>query len=146
MGGMLLLEDGRTFVGEAFGAKTTKVGEVVFNTAMTGYQEALTDPSYTEQILIMTTPHIGNTGVNEEDPESGGVCVNGFIAKHFSRLHSNHRAEQGLDHYLRQTQTPAIQGIDTRALVRHIRTKGAMKGVISCDGTPIDKVELRERG
>jgi carbamoyl-phosphate synthase small subunit len=136
VGGILLLEDGRSFEGEAFGARGTLVGEVVFNTAMTGYQEVLTDPSYKEQIVVMTVPHVGNYGVNSEDPESDAVHVSGFVARQFSRLHSNFRAEQGLDHYLREAGIPALQGIDTRALVRHVRNKGAMKAVISTDGTP----------
>ncbi|MBK9366938.1 MAG: glutamine-hydrolyzing carbamoyl-phosphate synthase small subunit [Deltaproteobacteria bacterium] len=136
MGSILLLEDGRSFEGEAFGARGTRVGEVVFNTAMTGYQEALTDPSYAEQIVVMTSPHIGNTGVNSEDPESERVWVSGFVARQFSRVHSNHRAELGLGPHLRAQNVPALHGIDTRALVRHIRDKGAMKGVISTDGTP----------
>ena len=135
MGGILLLEDGRSFAGEAFGATTTRVGEVVFNTAMTGYQEVLTDPSYCEQIVTMTVPHVGNYGVNTEDPESSKVWVSGFIVRELSRRYSNHRASEGLDRYLRQAGVPAIQGIDTRALVRHIRDKGAMKAVISTDGT-----------
>ena len=141
MGGILLLEDGRRFIGDGFGAKTTKVGEVVFNTAMTGYQEALTDPSYCEQILVMTCPHVGNTGVNPEDPESGKVWVSGFVARHFSRLHSSYRADDGLERYLRNAGIPALHGIDTRALVRHIRDKGAMRGAISTDGTPVEQLE-----
>jgi carbamoyl-phosphate synthase small subunit len=141
MGGILLLDDGRTFAGDGFGAKATKVGEVVFNTAMTGYQEALTDPSYCEQILVMTYPHIGNTGVNTEDPESERIWVSGFVGRHFSRLHSSHRAEEGLERYLRNAGIPALHGIDTRALVRHIRDKGAMRGAISTDGTPIDQLK-----
>ena len=136
MGSILLLEDGRSFEGEAFGARGTRVGEVVFNTAMSGYQEVLTDPSYREQIVVMTTSHVGNYGVNEDDPESDRVHVSGFVARSFSRLHSNHRASAGLGQYLRTAGVPALHGIDTRALVRHIRDKGAMKGVISTDGTP----------
>ncbi len=143
MGGILLLEDGRSFTGEAFGAPGTRVGEVVFNTAMSGYQEVLTDPSYCEQIVVMTTSHVGNTGVNEEDPESDRVWVSGFVARDFSRKHSSHRANDGLDRYLRRGGVPAVQGIDTRALVRHIRERGAMKAVISTDGTPAG--ELFER-
>jgi len=135
VGGVLLLEDGRSFVGEAFGAKATRVGEVVFNTAMTGYQEVLTDPSYHEQIVAMTVSHVGNYGVNTEDSESRRVWPAGFVARDFSRLHSNHRAEDGLDRYLRRAGVPALHGIDTRALVRHVRDKGAMKAVISTDGT-----------
>ena len=113
MGAILLLEDGRTFRGESFGAVTTKVGEVVFNTSMTGYQEALTDPSYCEQILLMTHPHIGNTGVNDEDPESRKIWVHGFVARHFSRMHSNHRAQSSLEQYLKKNNIPAIHNIDT---------------------------------
>lgn len=143
MGGILLLEDGRQFSGEAFGARGIRVGEVVFNTAMTGYQEILTDPSYCEQIVVMTTSHVGNTGVNHEDPESKRVWVSGFIAREFSRMHSNHRAKEGLDHYLRSALVPGLQGIDTRALVRHIRSKGAMKGVICTDGTPLAELSAK---
>ena len=135
MGGVLLLEDGRSFVGEAFGARATRVGEVVFNTAMTGYQEVLTDPSYREQIVSMTVPHVGNYGVNDEDPESPAIQVAGFVVKRASRLHSNHRASIGLDAYLRRAGVPGLQGIDTRALVRHVRERGAMRAVISTDGT-----------
>ena len=143
MGGILLLEDGRSFVGEAFGARTTRVGEVVFNTAMTGYQEVLTDPSYREQLVAMTVPHVGNYGVNDEDPESSAVQVAGFVVKRASRLHSNHRATSGLDAYLRRNGVPGLQGIDTRALVRHVRERGAMRGVVSTDGT--SPRELQER-
>jgi carbamoyl-phosphate synthase small subunit len=130
-----LLEDGRAFAGEAFGATTTRVGEVVFNTAMTGYQEVLTDPSYCDQIVTMTVPHVGNYGVNTEDPESANVWVSGFVVRELSRRYSSHRASEGLDRYLREAGVPGIQGVDTRALVRHIRDKGAMKAVISTDGT-----------
>ncbi len=141
MGGILLLEDGRTFSGEAFGAAGTRVGEVVFNTSMTGYQEVLTDPSYCEQIVVMTVPHVGNYGVNQEDPESDGVWVSGFVVRELSRRYSNHRATEGLDRYLREASVPGIQGIDTRALVRHIRDKGAMKAVVSTDGTSRERLE-----
>jgi len=136
VGGILLLEDGRSFAGEAFGAVTTSVGEVVFNTGMTGYQEVLTDPSYREQIVAMTVPHVGNYGVNDEDVESGRVQVAGFVARSFSRTYSSHRAAGGLDRYLRRYDIPGIHGIDTRALVRHIREAGAMKAVVSTDGRP----------
>ena len=141
MRGILLLEDGRCFTGTGFGAQTTKVGEVVFNTAMTGYQEALTDPSYCEQILIMTYPHIGNTGINTEDPESSQVWVNGFVARQFTESPSSHRSQQRLSQYLQESNTPGVQGIDTRALVRHIRTKGAMKGVLSTDGSTTEDLQ-----
>ena len=112
------------------------MGELVFNTAMTGYQEILTDPSYREQIVAMTVPHVGNYGITPSDAESNRVQVSGFIARHFSRSWSNHRADGGLDHYLRQAGVPGIHGIDTRAVVRHIRDKGAMKSVLSTDGRP----------
>ena len=141
MKGILLLEDGRIFNGQGFGARTSKVGEVVFNTAMTGYQEALTDPSYCEQILVMTYPHIGNTGTNPEDPESERIWVNGFISKRFTNKPSNHRSDQSLEQYLIASNTPGLQGIDTRALVRHIRSKGAMKGVICTDETPLEELK-----
>lgn len=108
-------------------------GEVVFNTAMTGYQEILTDPSYTGQIVTMTYPLIGNTGVNDEDVESSKVHVQGFVVKEFCRLHSNHRAVKSLIEYLDENQIIAIEGIDTRALTRHLRVKGAMKGMISTE-------------
>jgi carbamoyl-phosphate synthase small subunit len=135
MGGILLLEDGRSFAGEGFGARATRVGEVVFNTAMTGYQEILTDPSYREQIVTMTAAHVGNYGICPSDVESESVQVAGFIARNFSQVYSNWRAENGLDRYLKENGIPGLQGIDTRALVRHIRNKGAMKAVISTDGS-----------
>lgn len=143
MGGILLLEDGRSFRGEAFGAPATKVGEVVFNTAMTGYQEVLTDPSYCEQIVVMTTAHVGNYGVNQGDDESGAVHVAGFAARHFSPIASNHASEGTLEDYLRAAKVPAVHGIDTRALVRHIRSKGAMRAVISTED--LSEAELRAR-
>ena len=136
-----MLEDGRAFAGEAFGATGTRVGEVVFNTSMTGYQEVLTDPSYCEQIVVMTVPHVGNYGVNEEDPESDGVWVSGFVVRELSRRFSNQRGTEGLHRYLRESSVPSIQGIDTRALVRHIRDKGAMKAVISTDGTSREQLQ-----
>ncbi len=138
MTGILMLEDGRSFEGEAYGARGTRVGEIVFNTAMTGYQEVLTDPSYTEQIVVMTVPHVGNYGINSDDVESERIHVSGFIAREFSRLYSNHRATEGLESYLDGHAVPALEGIDTRALVRHIRSQGAMKAVISTDGTPVE--------
>ena len=139
--GMLLLEDGRIFRGEAFGAVTTRVGEAVFNTAMTGYQEVLTDPSYAEQVVAMTVPHVGNYGVNEEDPESDRVHVAGFIARAFSRSASSWRASGGLHGYLERSGVPGLHQIDTRALVRHLRERGAMKCAISTDGTPVEELQ-----
>lgn len=143
MDGILILEDGRTFRGESFGAKTTRVGEAVFNTAHTGYQEVLTDPSYREQVVTMTVPHVGNYGVNTDDPESDNVHVAGFIARRFARMPSSWRAEGGLHGYLERHDIPGLHGIDTRALVRHLRTRGAMKCVISTDGTAIDDLKAQ---
>jgi len=136
MGAILLLEDGRRFAGEAFGAKATRVGEAVFNTAMTGYQEVLTDPSYAEQVVTMTAPHIGNTGVNLDDPESERVWPAAFVVRSLTRGPSSWRSTGGLHQYLVRQGVPGIQGLDTRALVRHLRSKGAMKAVVSTDGTP----------
>jgi len=139
--GILILEDGRTFRGEAFGASATRVGEAVFNTSHTGYQEVLTDPSYREQVVTMTVPHVGNYGVNEDDPESGTVQAAGFIARRFARLPSSWRAQGGLHGYLERHGVPGIHGIDTRALVRHLRERGAMKCVISTDGTSVEDLK-----
>ena len=146
MRGVLLLEDGRRFTGEGFGSAVTKVGEAVFNTAMTGYQEVLTDPSYSEQVVVMTASHIGNTGVNDVDPESDRVWVSGFVVRDLSRVASNWRSQNDLNHYLSESGTPGLAGIDTRALVRHLRTHGAMKCVISTDGSSDEELEkvLRE--
>jgi carbamoyl-phosphate synthase small subunit len=143
MRGILLLEDGRAFRGEAFGAAATRVGEVVFNTAMTGYQEVLTDPSYREQIVVMTTAHVGNYGVNAEDVESDAVQVAGFCARSFSSTWSSHRATGGLGDYLGAAAVPAVHGIDTRALVRHIRDRGAMRAAISTEDLGVDELRAR---
>jgi carbamoyl-phosphate synthase small subunit len=132
----LALEDGTVFTGRAFGAcrePLSSPGEVVFNTAMSGYQEALTDPSYAGQILTMTAPQIGNYGVCSEDVESSRIHVTGFVIRELSRVTSNQRAEQSLDEWLASAGVLGIEGIDTRALVRRLRTDGAMRGVISCD-------------
>ena len=131
MDAYLALEDGRIFKGRAFGAEGEKTGEVVFNTSMSGYQEILTDPSYKGQIVTMTYPLIGNYGVNLEDIESGSPKVEGFAVKEWSRLYSNWRGEKSLEKYLQENGVMGIEGIDTRALTRHIRTAGAMKAVIS---------------
>ncbi|MFQ5846146.1 MAG: glutamine-hydrolyzing carbamoyl-phosphate synthase small subunit [Candidatus Methylomirabilales bacterium] len=128
---MLALADGTTFEGTAFGAEGECVGEVVFNTAMTGYQEILTDPSYKGQIVCMTYPLIGNYGINLEDIESRRPFVEGFIVKEGSPYPSNWRKAQSLDAYLKEWGIVGIQGIDTRALTKHIRDEGAMEGVIS---------------
>jgi len=128
---ILVLEDGRTFRGSSFGADGEVFGELVFNTSMTGYQEILTDPSYCGQIVCMTYPMIGNYGVNNEDVESRKPWVDGFIVKELSPITSNWRATESLDDYLRENDIVGLQGVDTRALVRHIRDKGAMRAAIS---------------
>ncbi len=128
---ILALADGRVFEGFAFGAIGETAGEVVFNTAMSGYQEVLTDPSYKGQLVCMTYPEIGNVGVNEEDTESRRIFVEGFIVKDYWPRPSNWRAQMALGDYLRQAGVVGIEGIDTRALVRHIRTCGAQEAVIS---------------
>ena len=127
----LALEDGTVFTGRAFGARGEIDGEVVFNTSMTGYQEILTDPSYHGQIVAMTYPLIGNYGVNAEDAESARPWVRAFVVRELSRLASNHRSGSTLDAYLQQHGVLGIEGIDTRALVRLTRERGALKGVIS---------------
>jgi len=128
---ILALEDGSYFVGYSFGAEGETLGEVVFNTSMTGYQEILTDPSYKGQIVVLTYTQIGNYGVNEEDVESDRVQVNGLVIKELSPIYSNWRAKKSLDEYLKENQVLGIWGIDTRALVKRIREKGAIKGIIS---------------
>jgi len=128
---MLALADGRIFSGWSFGAIGEAVGEMVFNTAMTGYQEVLTDPSYKGQMVCMTYPEIGNTGVNEEDVESKRVYVEGFIVKEYWARPSNWRSRMSLGEYLERANVVGIEGIDTRALVRHIRTHGAQEAVLS---------------
>ncbi|HJN10472.1 MAG: glutamine-hydrolyzing carbamoyl-phosphate synthase small subunit [Pirellulaceae bacterium] len=127
----LALEDGTVFAGESFGAAGEVDGEVVFNTSMTGYQEILTDPSYRGQIVTMTYPQIGNYGVNTQDLESAKPHLAGFIVRESSRIASNFRASGELEGYLKQHEIVALAGIDTRALVRRIRIKGAMKGILS---------------
>ncbi|MFA5555320.1 MAG: glutamine-hydrolyzing carbamoyl-phosphate synthase small subunit [Phycisphaerae bacterium] len=131
MNAVLLLEDGTIFKGNSFGALGFKCGEVVFNTAMSGYQEILTDPSYNEQIITMTYPLIGNYGCNVLDVESRRVFVSGFIVKENCDYPSNWRNENSLNEYLKKNNIVGLEGIDTRALVRHIREKGAMRGIIS---------------
>ncbi|MFC6591813.1 glutamine-hydrolyzing carbamoyl-phosphate synthase small subunit [Deinococcus lacus] len=128
---VLALEDGTVYRGYAFGHRGETVGEVVFNTSMTGYQEILTDPSYNGQIVTMTYPHIGNYGVAIYDMESNRPYVRGFIGREFSHDYSSHRAEQGLEEFMQKYGIVSIQGIDTRALVRRLRTGGVVKGVIA---------------
>src|SRR5918992_58791 len=135
---LLALEDGRTFRGRAWGAAGEACGEMVFNTSMSGYQEVLTDPSYAGQIVCMTYPLIGNYGVNAADAESARPWVEGFVVREASRTASSWRAEETLDAYLRRWNVPGVERVDTRALVRHIRDKGAMRACIS-------SVDLDER-
>jgi carbamoyl-phosphate synthase small subunit len=129
--GKLALEDGTVFTGSSFGAEGEIDGEVVFNTSMTGYQEILTDPSYRGQIVTMTYPEIGNYGINDEDVESSRPHLSGFIVRENSRIASNFRSQGSLGDYLAQHGIIGLEGIDTRALVRRIRTVGALKGVLS---------------
>ncbi len=129
----LILEDGSVFEGLGFGWEGETLGEVVFNTSMSGYQEVLTDPSYSGQIVAMTYPMIGNYGVNDEDVESSRVQVAGFVVKEYSKVYSNHRASRSLDDYLKEFKVTGIEGVDTRKLTRHIRDKGAMRAGIFPD-------------
>ncbi len=130
---VLVLEDGRAFEGAGFGAGGTAFGEVVFNTAMAGYEETLTDPSYRGQIVVMTVSHVGNTGITGEDAESDRIQVAGFAARHFPERFSSWRGKKGLGETLRESGTVAIHGLDTRALVRHLRSLGAMRGAVSTE-------------
>jgi carbamoyl-phosphate synthase small subunit len=138
MRALLALEDGRFFEGESFGASGTRVGEICFNTSMTGYQEVLTDPSYRGQIVAMTYPLIGNYGTNSLDQESGSPHVRGFVIEELSEVPSNWRSEISLDEYLRKWDIPGIQGVDTRALTRHLRTRGAMKACLTTEELSIE--------
>jgi carbamoyl-phosphate synthase small subunit len=130
---LLVLEDGTAFAGEAFGATGTSTGEACFNTSMTGYQEVLTDPSYHGQIVAMTTPHIGNTGVNDEDDQSIHPWVSGFVVRDVSSISSSWRSSGSLDSYLESHGIVGIAGADTRRLTRHLRTRGAMKAALSTE-------------
>jgi carbamoyl-phosphate synthase small subunit len=127
---VLVLEDGTRYEGRAYGAEGTTFGEIVFATGMSGYQETLTDPSYAGQIVLMTAPHIGNTGMNDKDMESRRIWVAGYVVRDASRIVSNFRAERSLDNDLDHEGIVGIQGIDTRAVTRHIRSKGAMRAGI----------------
>lgn len=139
---VLVLEDGTRHTGRAYGATGTTLGEVVFATGMTGYQETLTDPSYAGQIVLQTAPHIGNTGVNDEDPESRRIWVAGYIVRDPSRVVSNWRADESLDDALTNDGIVGISGIDTRAVTRHIRSAGSMRGgIFSGDAAAIDAEE-----
>ena len=138
---LLALEDGSVFYGESIGANGETTGEVVFNTAITGYQEILTDPSYSRQIVTLTYPHIGNVGVNAEDEESGNVAAAGLVIRDASQIHSNWRSSQSLSEYLNQHNIVGIAGIDTRRLTRILREKGAQNGCIAT-GDNIDEAAI----
>src|SRR5512138_3019231 len=142
---ILVLEDGRTFTGSAFGAAGETCGEMVFNTSMTGYQEVLTDPSYAGQIVCMTYPLIGNYGVNQEDSESARPWVEGFVVREAARVASNWRSEESIEDYLKRWNIVAMDHIDTRALVRHIRDKGAMRACISTIDAEANSVTEKAR-
>ncbi|HSI93552.1 MAG TPA: glutamine-hydrolyzing carbamoyl-phosphate synthase small subunit [Jiangellaceae bacterium] len=140
---LLVLEDGRTFRGESYGAPGETFGEAVFATGMTGYQETLTDPSYHRQVVVQTAPHIGNTGVNDDDPESGRIWVAGYVVRDPARRASSWRADRTLDDELDRQSVVGISGIDTRALTRHLRERGAMRVGISTTETDPDALRKR---
>lgn len=144
MRAMLALEDGRSFPGVGFGAEGVQTGELVFNTSMTGYQEILTDPSYHRQIVTMTVPHVGNTGINPEDVESARVWVSGFVVRSLSPVVSSWRAQRDLDSYLRDQGVIGISDVPTRALVRHIRERGVMRAAIAHGQATADPEALVE--
>ena len=140
---ILALADGTVFRGKAFGSAATQVGEVVFNTAMTGYQEILTDPSYTDQLVTLTYPHIGNYGTNDEDIESERIWAQGLIIRDLSPITSNFRSQQNLDTYLKRHEKPGICGIDTRMLTRILREKGAQGGCLTTSPEVSEERALR---
>ncbi|MGW5013330.1 glutamine-hydrolyzing carbamoyl-phosphate synthase small subunit [Micromonospora chalcea] len=143
---ILVLEDGRTFHGEAYGSVGETFGEAVFNTGMTGYQETLTDPSYHRQVVVQTAPHIGNTGVNGEDDESDRIWVAGYVVRDPARISSNWRADGGLEDRLAAEGIVGISGVDTRALTRHLRERGAMRvGISSVEDDPAALLERVRR-
>ncbi len=142
---IMVLEDGRTFRGESFGAQGETMGEAVFSTGMTGYQETLTDPSYHRQVVVMTAPHVGNTGVNADDAESSRIWVAGYVVRDPARMSSSWRATRSLDDELRAQGVVGISGVDTRALTRHLRSRGAMRVGISSTSTDVDALLGRVR-
>jgi carbamoyl-phosphate synthase small subunit len=144
MQGLLALEDGRTFPGVGFGAEGVQTGELVFNTSMTGYQEILTDPSYHKQIVTMTVPHVGNTGINPEDIESNRVWVAGFVVRALSPVVSNWRSQRTLDGYLKEQGVISLSDVATRALVRILREKGVMRAAIAHGDAARDPAALIE--
>lgn len=140
---ILTLEDGSVFVGRAFAGRGEVMGEVVFNTGMTGYQEVITDPSYKGQIVTMTYPHVGNTGINDEDMESGGVHLEGFIVRSYHPVPSNWRSRRSLRDFLEAHGKMGVEGMDTRAITRRIRLAGAMRGILTTE--TFDREELLRR-
>jgi len=145
MQAILALEDGRIFRGIGFGARAERSGEVVFNTSLTGYQEIFTDPSYAGQIVVLTNPHIGNYGTTPHDAEASHPYIEGLVTREFSPLSSNWRSTQVADEYLERYNVPVIAEVDTRALVRHLRTHGVMRGVISTAETDTEVLVQRAR-
>jgi carbamoyl-phosphate synthase small subunit len=141
----LALEDGRFFLGEGYGAPGEALGEVVFNTSLTGYQEIATDPSYAGQIVVLTNPQIGNYGTNQADNEAAKPYIEGLIVREFSAVSSNWRSEQVTDEYMERFKVPVLAEIDTRALVRHLRINGAMRGVISTAESDVEKLVAKAR-
>ncbi len=144
----LILEDGTVYRGYSFGSERTTLGEVVFDTAMTGYQEMLTDPSFAGQILVFTYPMIGNYGISEDDFESGHIQVRGIAVREYCRRPSNLHSIRTLDNYLRDSDIPGISGIDTRSLTRHIRSRGSMMGILStemCDEDALERLKAYPR-
>src|SRR5690242_13377882 len=140
---ILVLEDGRTFRGRSYGAVGETFGEAVFTTGMTGYQETLTDPSFHRQVVVQTAPHIGNTGINDEDPESRRVWVSGYVVRDPARIPSNWRSQRTLDAELAAQGVVGISGIDTRALTRHLRERGAMRVGVSSVESDVDALLQR---
>jgi carbamoyl-phosphate synthase small subunit len=145
MEALLVLEDGRVFRGQSFGAPGERGGEVVFNTSMTGYQEILTDPSYRGQIVAMTSPQIGNYGVNDFDQESKRPQVEGFVVREISEIHSNWRARKDLPQYLKENSVIGITEVDTRALTRHLRSAGALRGMLSTLDRDVESLTRKAR-
>ncbi len=145
MQALLALEDGRIFRGEGYGHPGECQGEVVFNTSLTGYQEIATDPSYAGQIVVLTNPQIGNYGTNQADNEASKPYIEGLIVREFSAISSNWRSEQVTDEYMERFHVPVLAEIDTRALVRHLRNNGVMRGVISTQSTDVDALVAKAR-
>src|SRR5580692_11737992 len=145
MQAILALEDGRIFRGHGYGAPGECQGEVVFNTSLTGYQEIATDPSYAGQIVVLTNPQIGNYGTNQADNEAARPFIEGLIVREFSAVSSNWRSEQVTDEYMERYSVPVLAEIDTRALVRHLRTHGVMRGVISTNVSNVDALVQRAK-